>query len=413
MGQQTCENHAGLRSKPNGDWHLAALTRWRKCKKHRSAAPASSCIRRGCKCSSEASPSEIRVEPPEDAGPRHKADDVDMRILVTADWHLDAWLRSGRNPFAGAFPVFETLDALIIAGDIAEHPRHGWPNCFGWLRNVIDPEKVWVVPGNHDYYGWDLGGDDGLRSFAEREGINFAQKSVIELGGMRFLCSTLWTDFGLTGDPAAAMQAARRSVAEYAEIRSGAATGPFAIPEETLALHQDHRAWFERALREKWPGRTVVISHHAPSRAVAGRIDAITPAFVSDLDTIIETAQPDLWLFGHTHRPLQARLGRTRLRNCSLGYPSEVPTGLEARLLLLGLIDTERKDLLAPMGLRDACLRIAADGQRRLRLQDLPTALRRDFDAFRLGRVFPMTEGQANVASALEWFAYCDLAGID
>ncbi|MCW3782885.1 hypothetical protein [Defluviimonas salinarum] len=156
-----------------------------------------------------------------------------------------------------------------------------------------------------------------------------------------------------------------------------------------------------------------MISHHAPSRAVAGRIDAITPAFVSDLDTIIETAQPDLWLFGHTHRSLQARIGRTHLRNCSLGYPSEVPTGLEARLLLLGLIDTERKDLLAPMGLRDACLRTAADGQRRLRLQDLPAALRREFDAFRLGRASPMSEGQASIASALEWFAYCDLAGID
>ena len=46
-----------------------------------------------------------------------------MRILVTADWHLDHWQQAGRDPLAVLSPEFwASLDALIIAGDLAEKP---------------------------------------------------------------------------------------------------------------------------------------------------------------------------------------------------------------------------------------------------------------------------------------------------
>ena len=42
-----------------------------------------------------------------------------MSILITADPHLDLWTREGRDPFAGIVPVLRDLDALVIAGDLA------------------------------------------------------------------------------------------------------------------------------------------------------------------------------------------------------------------------------------------------------------------------------------------------------
>ena len=49
-------------------------------------------------------------------------------------------------------------------------------------------------------------------------------------------------------------------------------------------------------------------------------------------------AQPDAWLFGHTHHPVDGMVGRTLVRNVSLGYPYEVRRDAEAGLLMRGLI---------------------------------------------------------------------------
>ncbi|WP_155122061.1 hypothetical protein [Martelella mediterranea] len=45
---------------------------------------------------------------------------------------------------------------------------------------------------------------------------------------------------------------------------------------------------------------------------------------------------PDLWLFGHTHRHLSGKVGRTPIMNVSFGYPENVSVGAEADVLLPG-----------------------------------------------------------------------------
>ncbi|PRX11943.1 UNVERIFIED_ORG: hypothetical protein BCL66_101441 [Martelella mediterranea] len=62
-----------------------------------------------------------------------------MPVLITADLHLDQWLGEGRDPFAALPPeTFGTLDALIIAGDLADKPKIRWPRMLQHLRRHID-----------------------------------------------------------------------------------------------------------------------------------------------------------------------------------------------------------------------------------------------------------------------------------
>lgn len=265
-----------------------------------------------------------------------------MRIFVFADLHFDMWLRSDRNPLAPVFAMLETADAVIIAGDVANNPEHGWPNVLGWLKRLVDPKKIWLIPGNHDYYGFRLDGDDRLREIAEANGANFLQKDVLELGGVRFLCCTLWSDFEMRGRPREDMQAAARGLNDYRLIRRHEG-GPVIVPEGTARLHADHLAWLKARLAEPYEGRTAVITHHVPSPSVSGKIDEFSPAFGSDLDELILKYQPDLWLCGHTHRHLRAMVGRTEIRNVSLGYPSEVPSFLHESVLEAGWLDTEQE----------------------------------------------------------------------
>lgn len=258
-----------------------------------------------------------------------------MNVLITADLHLDLWARAGRDPFAGIVPVLRDLDALIVAGDLADNPHRNWPSSLARLARLVAPERIWVIPGNHDYYGATLD-DRVLAGIAEAAGVNFAQKQVLTFGTTRLLCCTLWTDFALTGDAEVVMARAAMAMPDYA--RTHRADGELLSPEDTAAIHHDHLHWLTREIAKPWPGQTVIVTHHAPSAAVSGPLSGLSPAFASGLDDWIGANRPDYWFFGHTHRFLSACIHDVPVINVSLGTPDEVSEGEEADLLLRGLI---------------------------------------------------------------------------
>jgi hypothetical protein len=57
-----------------------------------------------------------------------------------------------------------------------------------------------VIPVNHDYYQHHLDDEETLGEFCERAGTHFSQKMEVIIGGDRFLCCTLWTDFNIHSD---------------------------------------------------------------------------------------------------------------------------------------------------------------------------------------------------------------------
>ena len=79
------------------------------------------------------------------------------------------------------------------------------------------------------------------------------------------------------------------------------------------------------------------IRHHAPSRRSIRpwfEGDPFNCAFASDLDRVIERFQPELWVHGHMHDPVDERLGRTRLVANPAGYRYEAKEGFDPALVL-------------------------------------------------------------------------------
>lgn len=266
-----------------------------------------------------------------------------MRALVLGDLHLDRWRRVGRDPIGPIASRLRHLDLLILAGDSHNHADGGWADVISELSRHMDPERVRFVPGNHDYYGEVLGGDDRLRDLARAAGADLAQKDVILLGDVRILCCTLWTDFGIRGTPDADMRIAAETLSDYDWIRSP--RGGLIRPADTVEIFRDHAAWLDAEMSLPWEGRTVVVTHHAPSaRVMADERNAA--AFGSDLDAMIRKRSPDVWLSAHTHRHLRSAVGGTALRNVSLGYPNEVAPVLQHHVLSAGFLDTDRPGLL-------------------------------------------------------------------
>jgi hypothetical protein len=74
----------------------------------------------------------------------------------------------------------------------------------------------------------------------------------------------LWTDFALFGeaDKFFAMQAARQRLTDFSIIQNQGR--PF-TPEDAIQLHAASRDWLAVMLAESFDGKTVVVTHHAPS----------------------------------------------------------------------------------------------------------------------------------------------------
>ena len=263
------------------------------------------------------------------------------RIAILSDLHIDSYMRAGRDVITAL--GFESLinngiDALIIAGDLSDGPAARWSAALGQLAPHIAPDKIYIFPGNHDYFGGMLDDDNLLAQQAHSVGAHWSQRQELYHGNTRFLCCTLWTDFDLLGDQERAMNIAHRTMRDYERIRKGRPAahgsgsqlrsyGPLIEPSDTVTIHSEHKAWLEEHLMTPHPagdaGHTVIVTHHGPHLSTAGPVDGLTPSFHSNLTNLIERFAPDAWFFGHSHRRLRGTVGQTDLRNVSVGYCNE------------------------------------------------------------------------------------------
>lgn len=233
-----------------------------------------------------------------------------MKLRILSDLHTE---------FGDFDPPETDADVVVLAGDIGV--RTGG---IEWAVRRFSEKPVIYVPGNHEYYGHDVGITDELKSGAPAN-VHVLDRDVHKIGGVRFLGTTLWTDFRLYGEGEAwfSRQRASHSIKDFSAIRK---EGRRFTPEDSVQLHDASKAWLVSELRNPFEGKTVVVTHHlpaTPSIASRYRNDPLNPAFASRLEDVIETYQPELWIHGHTHVACDYEIYGTRVVCNPRGYPSE------------------------------------------------------------------------------------------
>jgi predicted phosphodiesterase len=245
-----------------------------------------------------------------------------MKLQLLSDLHLES------QPDFQARPAPDA-DILVLAGDIGSYqsgsklqdedfglarfsPLHGWP------------VPVYFVPGNHEYDALDF--DQAhvrLRQTCARLGITWLDREMVRLpytacdgSALRLVGTTLWTDFdalapqGSMPDGRAladtlkardkAFRAADFYLKKTGTLRHGLPFLSQAVREEGLQC----QTWLKGALSHPFEGKTIVVTHFAPSLHSAdpryGRVPG-TAGFCNALDELL--AQAALWLHGHLHTP--------------------------------------------------------------------------------------------------------------
>ena len=230
-----------------------------------------------------------------------------MKLHILNDLHIE---------FEDFAPPATDADVVILAGDIGVGMAG-----LSWAKIRFPDRPVIYVPGNHEFYHHDIALIDELKAQAP-DHIHILNDDQVIIDGVRFLGSILWTDFGLFGeaDKFFAMQQARQQVTDFSIIQNH---GRRFTPEDAIQLHSASRDWLTAMLAEPFDGKTVVVTHHAPSsQSVHPRYarDLLTPAFASNLENLVEGDRVALWIHGHMHESFDYDIYGTRVVCNPRGY---------------------------------------------------------------------------------------------
>lgn len=238
------------------------------------------------------------------------------------------------RPFKG-----QGIDVVVLAGDIgrfiddSEHPiKYAMQ-----VADYLDCDVIFV-PGNHEYY-------QCLDFYAMREKwrtgyynnrVYVLDDISVTLSGVRFIGSTLWTDYRLMGweYEADCMKAADMYMADHrgAIRKVGKEGGKKNFSTiDARQLNKDSQAFIMNTLESGPDVPTVIVTHHVPltfSETINPRypVDATTSGFMSHLPRLVEVAGnrgTKAWIFGHHHYSLQAEAFGVKLLSSQLGYPTE------------------------------------------------------------------------------------------
>jgi predicted phosphodiesterase len=248
-----------------------------------------------------------------------------MNIFFLADLHFDFWQQECPEKLDSLIPLLEKADALILAGDITNKPKVRWNTAFEWLTHYIDASKIYVIPGNHDFYSHTLDDEQRLQDIAESWGVNWAYRKEFTLDGVRFLCATLWTDFELHGPLRNVKHAIEKGLNDFRYIRLKNRDYSKIKVEDVSSVHQKDLKWILNKLNDTFEGPQVIVTHHAPTERVLVHTGPLNAAYASNLDPLLKAYQDKAkwWFFGHSHEAQSLDIHGWHLKNVSLGYPSK------------------------------------------------------------------------------------------
>lgn len=252
-----------------------------------------------------------------------------MQILPVSDIHME---------FGKVRLPNLTKDLVVVmAGDL--HVGCGLINYLD--RSVLPYVKAVVLTfGNHEFYGQVM---PEVRQrwkdfMLDRPNLYVLDNDHYVIDDVTFIGGTLWTD--MNNNCPAVKAYCKLRMNDYKIIRklpktfgkdrfvspdysrSDVADKYFLTPDDTVLEHYATMQYLKKNIDPA--KKTVVVTHHAPTH-MALNTQRYNPsdldyAYYTDLTGFMYDKQPDLWVFGHTHKTLDVNIHNTRVVSNPRGY---------------------------------------------------------------------------------------------
>lgn len=235
-----------------------------------------------------------------------------MTIQYCSDLHLE-FLQN--NKFIKKYPLIPRGEVLVLAGDIVPFALiEDRCDFFDWLADNF--ETTYWVPGNHEYYHWDISTRSGVIKEAIRSNVFLINNQTIQTDKLRLIFSTLWSQIS----PAAGFFIQKR-IADFSAINFN---GNLFTPDNYNHIHHQCKDFITQALTMAAYTPTIVVTHHVPTflhYPPKYKRDILNEAFATELHELIEQSSIDYWLYGHHHfNTPPFNIGKTKMITNQLGY---------------------------------------------------------------------------------------------
>jgi predicted phosphodiesterase len=224
-----------------------------------------------------------------------------MKIGIMSDLHMYRTVLTEETPWD-----FEPVEGVfyICAGDICEddNSRHRWVQKHA--------KHMFVINGNHDYYGGHF--TDALYG-----------TKLLEVNGITIAGATLWTDLSNPLD----WYHYVKGLIDCRYIQD-------VTQDAMMETHEAHKHFLFNSEAD------IIVSHHTPSFQSVHekyRGNPFNTSFSNNLDEQILTMKkpPKLWIHGHTHDRFDYMIGQTRVICHPRGYKNELDDYMRYKPLIV------------------------------------------------------------------------------
>lgn len=253
----------------------------------------------------------------------------EVNVWLLSDLHLEFY--GYKLPPEG----LAQADVLVLAGDI-----HNGKGALKLINIAIKAGIPCVyIPGNHELYGREY--NESMIKYEEMEknnpGLHFLQNKSVNIKGINFIGSTLWTNFNLHNESHSdTLARAKSEMNDYSSIyKKLVKSRPKRLQSSGLIdqdfifdRHKESVAFIERELSQKQSEINFVATHHAPSFKSVNpmRHDnlLVNGYYASDLEWIMHKYAPVVWAHGHTHCSVDYMVGDSRVISNARGNPDDM-----------------------------------------------------------------------------------------
>ena len=236
-----------------------------------------------------------------------------MKIQYASDLHLEF---RDNSRFLKENPLIPVGDILILAGDIGYLNDDNYSKHPFWDWASDNYSQVYITVGNHEFYKYmDLAKIPHGLVCSIRSNINAYYNGIIHLKHIDIILSTLWAKI-----PLEEAYPTEHGVADFHRIMYN---NKLLNWSRFNMEHEKCFTFIKDNVNISTAKHIIIVTHHVPSFQLSSSDftgSNINGAFTVELGNYIASSPISYWIYGHSHRNIDKKIGNTLCLSNQLGY---------------------------------------------------------------------------------------------